>query len=1183
MVNSNLVVGLTMVTASIVLTLVVFSMGGGNLNTSTGEALGEKSVWMITYPGSAGVVQRMTVDVSGAAPHMMIETVESEWSKVQVFQAGKQTTWEKMSPTKLLDTCVGEIDENTVFTEEMEECLEVQSGVKDSCNSVDDDISYMANGDAAVKPVARGIRRTMRRKLTKEANKRRLDENFDDLSEEEKAAALACLDTQELGCGFDDFVAEEELAHQSEHDEGELEADSDSHSPGAKTFTLEDGTVIENALAFGKFIVQLDENNVPVSFVGEGGTAFANIVSISEWNEEDKSRMNADNSCDAGRRNERKMMESMDKKILGGRKLQVSDNGDFVGFDGVTYVATDGGNYGFMGEYAAGSSNAGQAIDFGPRDAVQNSPYGWCGPGTDLATTPCPNDGDQIQYACRRHDHSRWAEYGAAAPDSMLDMHGIFLAAMGIGTVRMSCQADYDLLQAAVNCQGPACDQDIASSQSAINAAAAIGVGSVKDMIIYMYAKDGMVGNWMGCADMALYSAFPYTATVQTEGAHQHNAGTHGHESCGWRGCSTVQENNHNIENHASHSENMVVGIQHNIIPRYFKGPSRYTCQLGNNLGLSAYTYGTLKSGNGDYGVAFGEVSTVSTVMGDIMMFASTGIAMTDPGPVDHKPACYSHYTGEGGMPLGVGGYTGHANQDTQAGSNYVMGGFLLHVNTNGQFDNDCTNCDYSTVQGASGDRTYTHYTEPHFHNFRYDKPGMTSEGPLNSQMGGHFNSDGKFTVAATMCKDDQTIFNTGAIWNAITDFNGDKHCCVDGNCCGITADDTAGPFGLFAGTCITGRYSVNEGQMDALCLSGLRARKAARVADAANGNTAIMDGWLWNGVNGPYSTADLEWQLGYCAFYRDPGNYRSGWPNFSYGTHNGVANADLFPYAGCDTWGNSIPSQAQGEGDIFRDNLGGLPFCPNDWDSLSPDFQLSNPCIPQVLYGMSWTPTSQGPKFFWGINPELPGYCTTAGCPAFCVDHELDNCHLDTPTTPTTPDPCTASCGTHGSITGTGSTCSCACDAGYSGDSCETQLDPQYAFISNEGRSGYKYIILREVSAQDAAGATTSGTAAFLNQMHHTSLGPASRVTDGDTTSTNLWAGHCVGKNVANNYLRVEFPFDMDVAQIAITSASHSTYRSWQTGDTVYFGRSATPPTSSAGLTSVGQMANAVDNTFSV
>ena len=136
--------------------------------------------------------------------------------------------------------------------------------------------------------------------------------------------------------------------------------------------------VLENAIIIGQYVVQLDDESIPTSIVsGADGSVLAEILGIYPLSDIDENRLAAaDESCDAAAADvgDRKRRVEEKKVELTGRKRELQE---FTGHDGVDY------------------------------NGAPLSPYGWCGPGTDLGVTPCPNDNDELQYACRRHDHSK--------------------------------------------------------------------------------------------------------------------------------------------------------------------------------------------------------------------------------------------------------------------------------------------------------------------------------------------------------------------------------------------------------------------------------------------------------------------------------------------------------------------------------------------------------------------------------------------------------------------------------------------------------------------------------------------------------------------------------------------------------------------------------------------------------
>jgi len=164
---------------------------------------------------------------------------------------------------------------------------------------------------------------------------------------------------------------------------------------------------------------------------------------------------------------------------------------------------------------------------------------------------------------------------------------------------------------------------------------------------------------------------------------------------------------------------------------KLFFGESRYKCQLGSSNTVTAYAHGQL--------IAQHTQQNAANVGGDLMMWASTGIAMADAGAIDYKPACYSHYLNHG------------VEVARMEHGNWATSGFLLAKDVNGVYKNSCTNCEYGVETLLSDD--YTHYNTPKFHNYGYDKPGSGCN---------HINSDGSESECPTQCPQDDQYFNTG-------------------------------------------------------------------------------------------------------------------------------------------------------------------------------------------------------------------------------------------------------------------------------------------------------------------------------------------------------------------------------------------------------------------------------------
>ena len=369
MVNSSVLISATITMAAVICGVVIFSMENPNaVSMSNSEPLGAKSKWLISW-SKERLQQIWTIDlsglISGKSVSMLVETVEHEWKTTQVFKDNKMISFEGLSPLKALSMCNADGGADAFG-----ECLAGYGKIKDNCQTVDADLSYMVSNDQITKPIEGGIRRTKRRaleSLSLHSRKLQTDEEMSqfeadlaasNLSEEEKQAIRDCVMSGASEC--DEAIAgDHEDAFEEEDNGGALEP-----------ITLENGQVIENAIIIGEYVVQLDDDNVPVNIIsGADGHILAEIVGIHPLTSIDETRLaEADTSCDAAvadagdrvRRVEEKKIE------LSGMRRELG----FTGYDGETY------------------------------DSVPESPYGWCGPGTDVLNTPCPNTDDQLQYVC---------------------------------------------------------------------------------------------------------------------------------------------------------------------------------------------------------------------------------------------------------------------------------------------------------------------------------------------------------------------------------------------------------------------------------------------------------------------------------------------------------------------------------------------------------------------------------------------------------------------------------------------------------------------------------------------------------------------------------------------------------------------------------------------------------------
>ena len=444
------------------------------------------------------------------------------------------------------------------------------------------------------------------------------------------------------------------------------------------------------------------------------------------------------------------------------------------------------------------------------------SPYGWCGAGTQVdGTTPCPNDGDVLQYACRRHDlgknghqivlnnvalaelaitgmgamvagtvaagYATLGVFGGAAASSVFTagvggagmIGGVFSLVVALAsntegpllsTVGRSCGQDYDMWKTFKDtCPGNDNDPDICRQKDSVT-----GEITLSWMMDLVYGKDlSYSGLLLGCNDKAITAASSNslvygTVTSGHDGnAHWHNYGNHCHggwQSCGWRGCNwngcKTSHSNHNQEHHGGHTANVIKGVGFNIVERQFFGPTRYECSYSNGAGVSTYDHNSMLY---EY-----YQNNAAMTMGNLMTWASTGIALGDIGAFDYKPACYSHYRNmDGEQASSSTNKWGEVDTDTETTNdwgieaNWMTGGFILAwdhaaAGGTGAYKNDADNWDYGGITVLNHQKTYHHYDTPHFHNYGYNHGGEDyethhlSQGQADGKGNcGHTNSDG--------------------------------------------------------------------------------------------------------------------------------------------------------------------------------------------------------------------------------------------------------------------------------------------------------------------------------------------------------------------------------------------------------------------------------------------------------
>ena len=761
MVNSSVLISATITLAAVICGVVIFSMENPNaVNMSNSEPLGAKSKWLIMW-GKERLMQSFTIDLSDGKPTILVETVEGPWKDTFFFAENKMTYFEGMSPEMVFSMC-------DVYKDELEDwasCISLHAEKMENCQESDADLSHMVGADHVNKPIENGIRRTRRRVLREmslSSRKLQTDEEKADLeadlassglSEEEKQAIRDCVMSGSAEC-------EESVA--ADHEDPFDEEESGALLP----VTLGNGEVVENAIIIGNYLVQLDEDSVPVKIIsGSDGHVLADVVGIFPLNSNDEVRLKADWSCEGeerralqeqrskkrltrrlGEEGARKLFDSIGEEVSKERKLQTGDT--YTGFDDVTYSGAVG------------------------RSAVSLSPYGWCGPGTKVdGSTPCPHDMDMLQYACRRHDLGKKG-YAAVvnkivlyevailvvnilmqAPLILIEAadhikFSIIGVILGINDVYKgnsdgenwldntigdnaaeaswvipgrSCGQDYDLAKLAAGCTGTACDHQLDP---------VFGLFHLHTVLAATYGDNSLSGTVSGCRDKAITNNKNGPQVLVTTGhngaAHWHNKGTHCHggwTNCGWRGCRwngcKKRETNHNQEYHDGHNAWVVDYVKFDIVERMYFGESRFTCTISNGLGVNPY-----ESNDMLFETKIKNLIGVSEAVADFFtgLFSRGEIVFPPDKAIDYKPACYSHYRNrDGDAATAVMNAHGDVNRN---GEDIVTDGFKLDVESDGSFKNS------GVVNGVS----YSHYNSPHFHNYGYNKAG---DGCSHTDIGG--------------------------------------------------------------------------------------------------------------------------------------------------------------------------------------------------------------------------------------------------------------------------------------------------------------------------------------------------------------------------------------------------------------------------------------------------------------
>ena len=300
------------------------------------------------------------------------------------------------------------------------------------------------------------------------------------------------------------------------------------------------------------------------------------------------------------------------------------------------------------------------------------------------------------------------------------------------------------------------CDQPIAGSDTEKYAASAIGINNLKQMIEYLYADTGAVGDIWGCKDIAITKGHPHLLdrTPTTSSCPGWDCPGKAGTQCGNYCCKTQRK--WSWYRYVS-SDKWVWGqcpkkillasVNFDLKERLFFGEKRYQCAYGDDKSSSAYDIDKFTTAN----------KAIFSLFGDLAIQATTGIANGDSGKIDHKAACYSHYRNDG---------VSEKEDD-------VFDGFKLAVDSNGKYINDCdgrNGCEGGRYSDAEDEYSvankklfYEHSDTPKFHNYGYDKPGGNDGQSANANFKcWHKNSDASTSSCQQTCEQDETIFNPG-------------------------------------------------------------------------------------------------------------------------------------------------------------------------------------------------------------------------------------------------------------------------------------------------------------------------------------------------------------------------------------------------------------------------------------
>ena len=290
------------------------------------------------------------------------------------------------------------------------------------------------------------------------------------------------------------------------------------------------------------------------------------------------------------------------------------------------------------------------------------------------------------------------------------------------------------------------CNQPIAGSDTEKYAASALGINNLKQMIEYLYADDGAVGEIWGCKDIAITKGHPHyldsgvpTADYCPGYDCPGKVGT----QCGAYCC----KSNSRWEIGQCSPTRLLASVNFDLKERLFFGENRYQCAYGDDKSSSAYDIDKVTTAS----------KAISSFFGDLAVWYSTGIANGDSGKIDHKAACYSHYRNDG---------VSEKEDD-------VFDGFKLAVDSNGKYINDCdgrNGCDGGRYSDAEDEYSvankklfYEHSDTPKFHNYGYDKPGGNDgQSSVANLKCWHSNSDKSTSSCQQTCEQDETIFNPG-------------------------------------------------------------------------------------------------------------------------------------------------------------------------------------------------------------------------------------------------------------------------------------------------------------------------------------------------------------------------------------------------------------------------------------